>query len=106
MVRRNGRMAARLYQERFLNLCLPWHRMFTSSHQRLRDTDSLSASRMAVGRPGQIRPENEEERLQHFRENLRTGIRAAPNQLRITSHSEVWRVLCGNRLHPYRFLRV
>ena len=90
-------MAARLYQERFSNLCLPWHRMFPISHQRLRDTDSLSANRMAVGRPGLIRAEtNDEEVQQYSPENPRTSIRAAANRQRIASHSEVLRVLRDN----------
>lgn len=69
--------AARLYEERFHKRYFTEHRIFKSLHQQLRDTDNFSGNRMATGRPGQIRAENDEEVVQLFCENLRTSIRAA-----------------------------
>ena len=85
----NARMDARLHEQRFLNCYLPGHRMITNLHQRLCETASFSANRIAADRSRRIGVENEEEILQHFRENPRMSIRAVTNRLRIASFSKV-----------------
>ena len=64
----NARMAVRLHEERLLYLYLPGNRIFISFHRQLLDSGSLSANKMAAGRLGRFRIENEKI-LQHFREN-------------------------------------
>lgn len=77
----NARMAARSYEERFHNCYLPGHLMFTSLHQRLRDTGCFTANITAAGGPERIRAKNERI-LQDNRDNSRTSNRAAANILR------------------------
>jgi hypothetical protein len=45
----NGRMAQRLYQERFPNRRLPHHSTFASTNRRLRETGSLNVNRHDFG---------------------------------------------------------
>ena len=99
----NGRLASRMYRERFPNREVPGPAFFINLHMRLRDTGAFTVNRIHVGRR---RHPAEERIVQHFRENPSDSTRSAARSLNIRHHSTVWSALHRQRFHPYHFQRV
>jgi len=102
----NATEARRMYAAAFPNRRLPSDKVFTRTHNRLREVGSFERNRVIAGRPRAVRNVAfEEEVLQKFDFNPRTSTRAVAKQIN-SSASSVWRVLNKERLHPFRFQKV
>ena len=105
-VRRNGRAAQRIYEERFPHRRTPSHTIFVSLQQRLRETGTFQASKADCGVPRTRRTLNFEENvLQHLDENSSSSTRTTAHALDVP-HTSVWRVLHEQQLHPYHLKKV
>lgn len=91
----NSREVARLYAEQFPNRVTPDPRTFVSTYRRLRETGSVSHTRLNAGRP-RGHANGEDIILDHFRDFLSTSCRAVAANLQISNHMNVWRVLNDN----------
>lgn len=103
---RNGRVAPRLYQERFPNSRMTNHKMFERLHRHLCENGSFIAS--CDGRTGTrtVRHPNMEETILNIvDETPRTSTRAIARRVHV-SQPTVWRVLNEERLHPFHIQRV
>ena len=102
----NACRAARFYHEAFPERRQPDSRVFTRSHQRLRETGAFTTNLRIPGRPRTVStPQVEERVLQSVDENPGTSTRriaAAEN----VSQTTVWRILREQQLYPYHVQRV
>lgn len=99
----NGRLALRMYRERFPRREVPDYRYFATLHTRLRDTGSFNVNR---GNAGRGRHPQEDRIVEYFEQHPRTSTRAAAQRLGLRNHTTVWRAVHRQQLHPYHFQRV
>lgn len=98
--------ARRLYQETFPNRQLPSDKMFSSLHQRLRETGNFKPNKKDCGRNRTTRtPQAEEIVLQQIEANPGSSTRRISAQTNI-SKSTVWEILHEELLYPYHLQRV
>ena len=103
---RNSREARRSYHERFPNRRLPAHALFQRLDARLRETGSLLPRRWDCGRPRTVRTvQFEEDVLDAIRDRPDTSTRVIARTQQ-THHSNVFRVLQEEGLHPYKLHKV
>jgi len=95
---RNSREAAREYSTQFPRRRHPSHHLFSVVERRCRTTGYLGPPRRRERQLGQ--EDLEDAVMEHFRNNPRTSIRRASNELD-TSRSTIHRTLRRNRMYPY-----
>jgi hypothetical protein len=89
----NGRMAQRLYQERFPNRRISHHSTSASINQMLRETSSLNVNRYDCGRGRTVRtPKFEEAILNMVADTPSTSTRRVGHVMH-ASHTAVWQVV-------------
>lgn len=101
----NARLASELYAERFPNRIHPNPKVFSSVHQRLRETGNVR-KKEPTERHRQVRTnEFEEEILRQVEENSSTSVRCIANNLG-ANKSTIWNVLHENLLYPFKRQKV
>jgi hypothetical protein len=97
----NGRMAQRLYQERFPNRRLPHHRTFASINRRLRETGSLNVNRLDCGWGRTVRTPKFGEAVLNMVADTPSSSTRRDRHAMNAPHTTVWQVVHQQQLHPY-----
>jgi hypothetical protein len=102
----NGKIAQRLYQERFPDRRIPHHSTFASINRRLRETGSWNINRHDCGRVRTVRtPRFEKALLNLVADTPSTSTRRDGHAMR-AFHTAVWQVVHQQHLHPYHRQKV
>lgn len=97
----NGRLAQRMFRNRFPGRHVPHYQTFASVHQRFSENADLNAARHNAGRPRSTRSVNLEERvLQMVDINPSISTRRLGQAFNV-SQSSTWRILNDDGLYPY-----
>jgi hypothetical protein len=103
---RNGRMAQRLYQERFPNRRLPHHSTFASINQRLRETGLLHVNRHDYGQGRTARTPRFEEAVLNMVADTPSSSTRRNGQAMHASYTTVRQVVHQQQLHQYHQQKV